>query len=201
MPSPTPTFYAADMAAGSLMLPESRRIASLLLTHPSDAAWAAALSGENLLQKKPATARRLARLIRNRLETLDEEGMLMVADAQAELAGQVLLAAAIRQSRLLADFLRDVYAAEWRSLGRRLKPLAWDGFLAECAHRDAAVAQWATTTRAKLLQVIVRLLAEVRFLDSTRTLRLTPPLLHPGLRGYLTRLGDLQTLALMDLHE
>jgi hypothetical protein len=50
--------YNAEISAGSLMPTESRRIAELLLTRPTDAEWDAALKDENLLQKKPATARR-----------------------------------------------------------------------------------------------------------------------------------------------
>ena len=54
--------YNAEISAGSLLLPESRRIAKLLLGRPTPEQWDAALNDENLLQKKPATARRQARL-------------------------------------------------------------------------------------------------------------------------------------------
>ena len=60
--------YNAEISAGSLMLPESRRIARLLLTQPTPEQWDEALKSENLLQKKPATARRQARLIRKQAE-------------------------------------------------------------------------------------------------------------------------------------
>ena len=50
--------YNAEISAGSLMLPESRRIAKLLLGRPTQEQWDAALKHENLLQKRPATARR-----------------------------------------------------------------------------------------------------------------------------------------------
>ena len=56
--------YNAEISAGSLMLPESRRVARLLLTHPATEQWFEALKVDNILQKKsPATARRQARLI------------------------------------------------------------------------------------------------------------------------------------------
>lgn len=180
------------------MLPESRRIARLLLTRPSLAQWDEALKGENLLQKKPATARRQARLIRNRLETLDEEGLRLVAEGDGELSCQVLLAAAARHSLLLSDFLRDVYGADLRRLEKRLSHRQWDAFLAECEHRDAAVSMWAATTRAKLFQVIVRILVEAKYLDHARRMSLTPPMLHPKTRAYLNRLGDHSTLARME---
>ncbi len=190
--------YNAEISAGSLMLPESRRIARLLLTRPSQAEWDEALKGENLLQKKPATARRQARLIRNRLETLDEDGWMLVVDGDGELTSQVLLAAAARHSLLLSDFLRDVYGDDLRRLEQRLSHRQWDAFLTECEHRDPAVAMWAATTRAKLFQVIVRILVEAKYLDHARRMSLTPPMLHPKTRAYLKRLGDHSTLARME---
>lgn len=190
--------YNAEISAGSLMPTESRRIAELLLTRPTDAEWDAALKDENLLQKKPATARRQARLIRNRLDTLDAEGLTMIVEGDSELRGQVLLVSAIRHSKLLADFMRDVYIADLRKLERSLSHRQWDSFLEECAHRDDAVAGWADSTREKMFQVVVRILAEAKYLDSTRRMGLTPPMIHPRAARYLQRLGDARTLALME---
>ncbi len=180
------------------MLPESRRIAALLLTHPTPGQWDEALESENLLQKKPATARRQARLIRNRLEKLDDDGLVLIVEGDGELSSQVLLAAAARHSLLLSDFLRDVYGADLRSLERTLSHRQWEAFLTECAHRDPAVGIWAATTRRKLFQVIVRILAEAKYLNSAREMGLTPPMLHPKTRAYLARLGDTTTLARME---
>ena len=191
--------YNAEISAGSLMLPESRRIARLLLDCPTPAQWDASLKGGNLLQKKPATARRQARLIRNRLETLDAEGLRLIAEGEGELSSQILLAAAIRHSRLLGDFLLDVYITDLRRLESTLSHRQWEAFLAECEHRDDAVRQWAQSTREKLFQVIVRILAEAKYLDSTRRMGLTPPMLHPKTRAYLKHLGDAETLARMEV--
>ncbi len=190
--------YNAEISAGSLMLPESRRIARLLLTHPTPAQWDEAVNQENLLQKKPATAQRQARLIRNRLMKLDTDGLQLVASGDGEISSQVLLAAAVRHSRLLSDFLRDVYGADLRRLERRLNHRQWDAFLVDCGNRDPAVGAWAATTRKKLFQVIVRILAEARYLDSARHMGLTPPMLHPIARAYLKHLGDAETLARME---
>jgi hypothetical protein len=190
--------YNAEISAGSLMPVESRRIAELLLTKPTAEQWDVALKDENLLQKKPATARRQARLIRNRLDTLDSEGLSMIVEGDSELRGQVLLASAIRHSQLLADFMRDVYVTDLRKLERSLSHRQWDSFLEECAHRDEAVAGWTESTREKMFQVVVRILAEAKYLDSTRRMGLTPPMLHPRIVHYLERLGDAQTLAIME---
>ncbi|SBT05706.1 conserved hypothetical protein [Candidatus Accumulibacter aalborgensis] len=193
--------YNAEISAGSLMLPESRRIAALLLTSPSREQWFDALKLDNLLQKKaPATARRQAQLIRKRLETLEEEGLKLIACGSHEVATQLLFAAAIKHSRIFADFLHDVYAGKLRRLEQNLSPAKdWEAFLAECVQRDPDVANLSASTKAKVLQVILRVLAEGRYVDSTKTLRLTPPHLHPDAVCYLKRHGATSVLAIMDM--
>jgi hypothetical protein len=193
--------YNAEISAGSLLVAESRKLAGLMLGSPTPAQWDAAIKQDNILQRTPATARRMARLIRNRLETLDVEGLELVATGDAELCVQMLMAAAIRHSCLLGDFMRDVYAQDLRQLERHLSHRQWDAFLADCEQQDAAVASWAATTRLKLFQVIVRILAEAKYLDSSKTMGLIPPLLHPRVRSYLFQLGDLETLQRMDYHQ
>jgi hypothetical protein len=57
--------YRADITAGSLKVTESRRIADLLLHNVNNDGWIDAIVQRNVLQaRNPASARRLARLIR-----------------------------------------------------------------------------------------------------------------------------------------
>ncbi|MDD5037553.1 MAG: DUF1819 family protein [Methylococcaceae bacterium] len=193
------SLYNAEIAAGSLMPLESRRIAGLLLTIPDEDTWSQALKTDNLLQKKtPATARRQARLIRKRLETLDANAWELIAHREQEVCIQLLLVGAIKHSRLLGDFIRDVYADHQRRLELHLSPRDWEGFLTECAHRDPQVAGWSTSTKAKLFQVIIRILAEAKYLDSTRSMTLTPQSLHPDVRRYLRAHGETSLLELLE---
>jgi len=192
--------YNAEISAGSLMLAESRRIAELMLTHPTDAEWSHALKIENILQKNtPTTAFRQANLIRKRLVTLDEEGWKLIAQGEMEVSTQILLAAAIKHSYLLGDFLRDVYAGQLRRMEERLSAHLWDEFWTECAHRDAAIEAWSTSTRKKLFEVIVRILVEAKYLNSSRKMNMTPPSLHPSVISFLKRHGELNVLAAMEV--
>ena len=180
------TRYNAEISAGSLMPLESRRIASLLLSEPDQVAWQHAIETENILQKKtPATARRQARLLRRRLTTLDAQAWKMMAERETEVLIQMLLAAAVKHSQLLGDFMLRVYADRQRRLEPALVASDWQDFLAECTHHDAAVAGWSDSTKAKLFQVIVRILVEAKYLESARSMKLTPQSLHPDVRRYL----------------
>ena len=149
-------------------------------------AWVHAIEIENILQKKtPATARRQARLIRRRLSTLDAAGWKLIAERESEVTNQLLLAAAVKHSQLLGDFMRNVYASCQRRLEPSIAPSDWEDFLTECAHQDPAVTNWSDKTKAKLFQVIVRILAETKYLVSAKTMQLSPRALHPVARRYL----------------
>jgi hypothetical protein len=194
------TLYNAEISAGSLMLPESRRVAALLLQKPTDEQWRFALHVDNILQKKtPATARRQAKLIRNRLETLDEAAWTMISEREHEVAAQMLLAASIKHSRLLGDFMHEVIGEHLRRLEITLSARDWETFVTDCAQRDPVVVTWSASTKAKLFEVIVRILAEARYLKSSRDTALTPPMLHPDVRRYLLDHNDDYALACMEL--
>lgn len=191
--------YNAEISAGSLLPLESKRVAALLLTASDEAAWWHAIEVENILQKKtPATARRQATLIRKRLLNLEAEAWTMLVEREQEVATQLLFAAAIKHSQLLGDFLRNVYAQRQRRLEQHLAPLDWQDFLADCAHHDAAVASWSESTRAKLFQVIVRILVEAKYLDGARSMKLTPRSLHPDVRHYLSARHETHVLECLE---
>lgn len=178
---------------------ESRRVAALLLTYPDGATWRKALVEDNILQKKaPATALRQAKLIRNRLNALDVAAWDMIVNCEQDVVIQLLLMAAIKHSQLLLDFMSSVYWQHLRRLDDVLAPAYWDVFLAECAHRDSTVSLWSASTKAKLFQVILRILAEAKYLENTRSMKLTPQILHPDVRRYLATQGDTCLLSLME---
>ena len=79
-----------------------------------------------------------------------------------------------------------------------LSPGDWDGFLIECMHRDSTVSQWAASTQTKLFQVILRILVEAKYLESTRSMKLTPQSLHPDVRRYLSGQGDTALIKLLE---
>lgn len=187
--------FNAEISAGSLMPLESKRVAALLLSYPAEAAWIHAIEVENILQKNtPATARRQATLLRKRLLNLDAQAWTMIAERESEVVTQLLLAGAIKHSQLLGDFVRNVYAAHQRRMDPAIAALDWQDFLAECAHQDPAVAGWSDSTKTKLFQVIIRILVEAKYLESARTMKLSPRSLHPTVRRYLLERNEAYVL-------
>lgn len=179
------TIYSANMSAGALMLAESRVVANLMMQQLSETAWLQAITVDNLLQKpSPTTAKRQAGLIRQRLSQLTSEGLLLVATAERGLAMQMVFIATLLESRLLCDFVQDVYLVQRRK-GDAIRPHDWDVFLSECTHRDAAVANWTESTRKKLFQVIMLMLSEADCLSDSRKRAFTSPYFYAQTKQYL----------------
>lgn len=192
--------YNTEVVAGSLLIPESRKVATLILQGADEADWKRFIAINNELQKRsPATARRQTRLLRNRLEALSPDHLRIIADGSNEAATQALLAAAIKHSRLLGDFMDTVIRQHLRQFETHLGPNDWARFLEVCAQHSPEVLHWAATTRRKLGQVVIRILAEAKCLSSTRSLRITPLVIVPELRRCLERDGEHYALQCMSL--
>lgn len=165
--------YRADITAGSLKVAESRVIADLLLKQADDEAWNAALGQDNLLQTRtPATSRRLARLIRNRLETMTPDLWMLVKDGNATVATHACLAAAVKHSALLADFLELVVMEQYRIFAEKLTYQMWDDFVADCQSRVTELPNWSESTIKRLRSSVFQILQQAGYLDSTKSLRL-----------------------------
>jgi hypothetical protein len=165
--------YNADITAGSLKVPESRIVAELLLERIDGAAWRDAIEERNVLQaRSPATAIRLARLLRLRLETMDEDLWRLVANGSSPIATHACLAAAVKHSKLLGDFLDSIVREEFRIFSPKLTYARWDEYLDSCRARDPQMKVWNASTVARLRSTVFQILAQAGIIENTRTLRL-----------------------------
>lgn len=111
-------------------------------------------------------------LIRPRLETMGPELWRMVRDGAGSVAKHAVLAAAVKHSPLLGDFLALVVGEQYRRFGKSLSNRMWDDYLAGCRERDPDMPQWSETTRRRLRSSVFQTLAEAGYLENTRTLAL-----------------------------
>jgi hypothetical protein len=178
--------YNTELSRGSLMLLESKRIAALLLTKPDPKAWKHAIEVENILQKNTiGTAIRQSKLIQKRLEKLDAMAWKLITKSDSETINQFLFAAAIKQNKLLGDFMGNVYVSTQKKLEPAITQANWEDFLIECSHHDESVAGWNENTKRKILNGIARILIEAKYLIDRKTMKISPRSLHPVVRKYL----------------
>ena len=178
--------YKADITAGALKLPESRLIADLLLRHVDAGGWKDAIVTKNVLQaRNPATARRFARLIRARLETMGPDLWKLVRDGQGGVATHAIFAAAVKHSQLLSDFLRIVVAEQYRVFSSTLSYKLFADYLEGCRERDPEMPQWNETTCRRLRSSVFQMLAQAGYIENTRSLKLQSVHIADQVLGYL----------------
>ena len=167
--------YRADITAGALKLPESRIIADLLLRDIDDAGWKDAIEAQNVLQARTVeTARRLARLIRGRLELMGPDLWRLLRDGSGDVATHAAFAAAAKHSALLGDFLDLVVREQYRLFSPALSRKLWDPYLEGCRERDPEMPDWPESTRERLRSSVFQTLAQAGYIENTRSLKLQP---------------------------
>ncbi len=165
--------YRTDLTAGSLKIAESRILADLLLRGVDDDAWRIALYEDNVLQaRSPMTAKRLRTLIRSRLETMGPGLWQLVRDGSGVVATHACLAAAVKRSPLLGDFLDLVVREQYRLFAPALSNRLWEDYLEGCRGRDPEMPEWSTSTVGRLRSSVFQILAQAGYVEDTRSLRL-----------------------------
>jgi len=165
--------YSADLTAGSLKVRESRIIADLLLRDVGDDGWQEAIYDKNLLQtRSQATATRLTRLIRKRLTLMKPGLWKLIRDGSGIVATHAVLAASIKHSHLLGDFLDLVVRERFRVFDKTLPKRLFDDFLQDCRGRDQEMPEFNESTSRKLQTTIYHILVQAGYLSDTRSLRL-----------------------------
>lgn len=165
--------YSANITAGALKVQESRVIAGLLLRDVSDKDWRKAIYDQNVLQSRsPKTAKRLSVLIRGRLSLVNAPLWKLIHDGSVVEATHACLAAAVKASHLLGDFLDLVVRDEYRTFKETLSLTLWASYVEDCRGRDPDMPQWSESTITRLRSSVFSILAEAGYIDSTKTRKL-----------------------------
>lgn len=165
--------YSADITAGALKVQESRVIAGLLLRDVTDREWRKAIYDQNVLQaRSPKTAKRLSVLIRGRLSLVKAPLWKLIHDGSVVEATHACLAAAVKASHLLGDFLDLVVRDEYRTFKETLSLTLWASYVEDCRGRDPDMPEWSESTITRLRSSVYSILAEAGYIDSTKTRKL-----------------------------
>ena len=181
-------YYKADITAGSLKVAESRIVAGLLLRKVNADGWEKAIIEDNVLQtRSEATAIRIGRLIRKRLELMNPDLWGLVRDGTGTVATHSVLAAAVKHSPLLGDFLDLVVREQYRLFNTALSNKLWGDYLDDCRGRDPDMPIWNESTRKRLRSSVFQILAQAGYIENTRSKRLQTVHIASQVLQYLER--------------
>lgn len=192
--------YGGDLTGGSLLVRESRIVARLLMGSPEACDIKAAVLDNNLFQNHSAsTTRRYCRLILSRLGHLAPAQLRLVADGNDETTCLMLLAAVLKAHPIVRDFVREVIFDKVRCYEPKLEKKDWVRFLEQRETIDPEVRKWTETSRKKIGQVIIRMLAEASLLSCTRTMTIQFPRIPFDVADSLVQSSDGQILDYLKL--
>ena len=177
--------YKMSFAVGGLLLNESVEVARL---HAPSEAWEATLrraleEGVTSLPKV-ASRRRTLREIVNRISTLSDEELDFLVDVADRQEQQALLwLATCRAYRFVREFATDIIRERYLSFQFDLPLESFDILLAAKAEWDERLAGISPATRAKLRQVLFRMMREANVISDDN--RILSAYISPRLKAML----------------
>ncbi|MCG9778064.1 DUF1819 family protein [Photobacterium damselae] len=193
--------YLGDLIGGSLMIKESQLIAGLLLTQPSKEQWDDAIVNQNILQKRsPASAKRNAATIKKRIGSLSSEFLSALANANHEEAAQLMMAATLINSPLLADFMRTVVMDAKRMYRESIDNKDWEYFWEDKCRLYPEFAEMSESSTYKIAQVAFKVMTDGGFLESTKSKVLTNIYIEPDVRSLLIEMDQEDIIQAMEAY-
>ena len=180
--------YKANITAGALLVPESRKIADLMLKNISKEEWKLEIEEKNILQRlSVSSSQRIASFIKARLGLMTPDLWTMIRDGDATLSTQANFAAAIKHCRLLGDYLDVIIRVQFKKLEDTLPLPLWDEFIVLCEQNDPLMEQFPPSTAQKMRSNIHKILIEVGYLSDPYKRKLQKIEIVPEVIDYLKK--------------
>ncbi|MEZ8353182.1 DUF1819 family protein [Vibrio splendidus] len=193
--------YLGDLIGGSLMITEAQLIAELLLSDPSKEQWDDAIVDQNILQKRsPASAKRNAATIKKRIANLGNKYLSTLVNANHEEAAQLMMAATLINSPLLADFMRTVVMDAKRMYRENIDMKDWEYFWEDKCRIYPDFADMSESSTYKIAQVAFKVMTDGGFLESTKTKVLTNIYITPDVRQLLVDMDRDDIIQAMEIY-
>ena len=152
---------------------------------------------ENNLFQYPTekSIKQMARTCINRLKAMQDDDLIeAVASQSSETAKQICMYAMMKQYRLVWDFMITVIGEKYRMQNFSFGKMDVNVFFMQLQEQDDYVAGWSESTIKKMRQVIIRVLVENDYLDSSKADHINPVWLNPVLKNAIINNNDNRTL-------
>ena len=184
--------YKASITREPFLFYEMRTTARLLMEGLSDDVAIQRIVKENLFQyPTERSVKRMAGACVRRLQGMNDIDLVSaIATKPQDVSRQICLYAMMKEHRLISDFMLTVIGEKYRTQDLSFGRIDVNTFFLRLQEQDDAVATWSEKTIQKLGQVIVRILVDNEYLDSTKADRLNPILIFSVLENTLRACED-----------
>ena len=187
--------YSADITAGALLLSETKVVAGYLLDGKTFSEISKLVEKQNILQKRSvAAATRMYSLIRHRLQLFDKSLWSLIYYGDSETARMAALAATIKDSRILADFMLFILKEKYQLFEKTLDKNLWNKFIIDCTMQSPDMPKWSESTAKKVGDSVYRILAETGYISDTKTAQLQKVYIPPEVKKLLEKNNDTHIL-------
>lgn len=189
--------YNGSLTREQFLFYEMRITARLLESGKDDASVISEITRDNLFQfPTERSVKNIAQCCLRRLHSLDDMELVQaIANMPSEFAKQICLYAMMRQNRLVWDFMITVIGEKYRLLDTSFSRMDLNTFFTRLQEQNDNVASWTEQTIQKIKSVLVRILVENDYLDSSRAVTLNPVLIVPLLEEKIREAGELVALS------
>lgn len=168
--------YRLSFTTGSLFLLESVKIARLYREEKDWRNIDRRILRENILQKKTvATQKRQVREIKRRLDNLSPESLDYLASAELEAARFLLLLAVVKTYDFIFEFIDEVVRSKFLLFDTIILEADYARFFEAKEALHPELSSISESSRAKIKEVLFRILAESGLIASSKNWQITPP--------------------------
>lgn len=189
--------YRGALTREQFLFYEMRTTATLLMQGVSASEAIDKIIAENLYQyPTEKTIKSIAKACVRRLQCLEDDALVAaIATSPTDVAKQICLYAIMLDNNLVWEFMVTVIGEKYRSQDMSFGKIDVNAYLMRLQEQNDTVASWSSTTIAKIKSVIIKILVENEYLDTTKSTVLNPVLIQPILEHAIREYGDLHALA------
>lgn len=189
--------YSASLTREQFLFHEMRITAKLLNDGLTEAETINKIITDNLFQyPTERQIKNIARACIKRIKSLDDKVLVSaVATQSSDVAKQICLYSMMKYYRLVWDFMITVIGSKYKQQDLSFSKIDLNAFFMRLQEQDDNVATWTESTVKKLKQVIMRILVENSYLDSTKSDHLNPVMIYSILENSIRNSGDTTALS------
>lgn len=184
--------YNGGLTREQFLFYEMRTTAKLLNDGYSESDVVEKIISDNLFQyPTEKTIKKVARACVSRLKSMQDDSLITaIATQPSEVAKQICLYAMMKHNRLVWDFMITVVGEKFKQQNLSFSKLDLNVFFMRLQEQDDNVATWTEATLTKIKQVLVKVLVENEYLDSTKADHLNPVLICSVLENAIRSNND-----------
>lgn len=194
--------YKATFTREQFLFHEMRVVASLMMEDRSDKEIIEMVFENNLFQyPTEKSVKRMTKNCLKRIRLLDDRLIDIIANGASDSAKQVCMYAMMKQYRVINEFMISVIGEKYRSKDFSFSKRDVNTFFSRLQEQSDVVASWSESTIQKLKQVMIKMLVDTEYLDSTKSEVLNTVLIDFALKNVLIDERDFAALSVFNCFE